>query len=64
MVAQRLSWIVAQAHSSKQLRERDFALDFGGKADSAAEQRARWEAMSIRDEIAAGGTVQGDGEHG
>lgn len=55
IVTTRLSYLLAQTHSRKKLRERDFSIRLAaaesGKSGPAAES-ARFEAMSVRTEIA------------
>jgi hypothetical protein len=61
VAARRLSYIVAQAHSPKRLRERDYDIVLGGQVRSPDVERARWEAMSVRTEIAQENEERNDG---
>jgi hypothetical protein len=55
---QRLSYMLAATHSTKRVKERDYAIEIGGNMHSAEADRARWEAMSIRH------TMQGEDSGG
>lgn len=47
----RLSYMIAQVNAKKRLKERDFEIKIA-HPNSAATERARWEAMAVRTEIA------------
>lgn len=47
----RLSYITAQAHSRKRLKERDFDITIGKDLHTPEAQVARMEALSIRSNI-------------
>lgn len=48
----RISYMLAQTHSRKRLRERDYDIRIGGNLNGPAVERARFEAFAIRQEIA------------
>jgi hypothetical protein len=56
IVATRLSYMLAQTHSSRKLKERDYAIRLAGQdvgKHSRKAEAARFEAMSVRTEIEA-----------
>lgn len=53
IVTTRLSYIIAQSQRKKRLRERDFDVRIGGNIQSPETEKAQWEALSVRQEIAA-----------
>lgn len=59
LLIRRLSYFIVQVHSKKRLSERDFELKLGANIHSPATERARWEAMSIRETIRAGSRIDG-----
>lgn len=55
IAAARQAFITAQAGSRKKLRERDFEIRLAAEGVQGSQaEKARWEAMSVRTEIAAG----------
>lgn len=53
LMTQRLSYITAQAQSRKRLRPEHFDIKVAANIHSEATEKARWEAMSIRQNIAS-----------
>jgi hypothetical protein len=53
LMIQRLSYMIAQVHSQKSLRESNFDVVIGKNQHSPEAEKARWEAMSIRQSIRA-----------
>lgn len=53
LLIQRLSFMLAQTHSAKRLKEKTYDIKLGANVYSAATEAAQWEALSIRSEIAA-----------
>lgn len=54
MVATRLSWLMVQLQARKRLREDDYVLRPASNVHSEAAERARLEAMAVREEVARG----------
>lgn len=54
MMTQRLSYMIAQAQTKKRLKPEQFDIKIAANIHSEATERARWEAMSVRQGISAG----------
>lgn len=54
IMTQRLSYITAQVQSRKRLKPEQFDIKVAANIHSEATDKARWEAMSIRQGISAG----------
>jgi len=54
LMTQRLGYLIAQVQSKRKLKYKHFDIQVAANIHSEATDKARWEAMSIRQSISAG----------